>query len=57
MENCLMKELKATLSKMFLFEIACMNNVSIGQMNDNSLQKLERANLQLNEWRIEGAQM
>ena len=57
MDNCLMKELKATLSKMFLFEFAWMNNVSIGQMNDNSLQKLKRANLQLNEWRIEGAQM
>ena len=57
MENCLMKELRANLSKMFLFEFAWMNNVSIGQMNDNSLQKLKRANLQLNEWRIEGAQM
>ena len=57
MENCLMKELRATLSKLFLVDFAWMDIVSIGQMNDNYIQKLKRANLQLDEWRIEGAQM
>ena len=57
MENCLMKELRATLSKLFLVDFAWRDIVSIGQMNDNYIQKLKRANLQLDEWRIEGAQM